>query len=445
MTFDLQSLTELSTLEHLVSTQGVEALLAAFDAALAQTPADARVLKEEGPTVSARTLRLLRRAIELDSDFLREHPEALFQSLYNRLRWYDAPDAAPHYVAQGPSPWENPDAHLHRLAASWRKQREAAGGSAWVESLCPLSGSLDGGDQHYSHDQRVEAVAFSPCGKKLATTSSSDEENLHIWDVVTGKRLRVLEGHDIGEIHGLAWSPDGKKLASGSRAHDARVWDVETGELLHDFQRQEGRVTSVAFSPDGKLLAVGNLGWRVHLFDLESGEKVRTLKGHQQSVLCVAFHPSGRLLASGASDDTVRIWDMTTGAQVASITSNTTPRSIAFSPDGERLAYSALEGVAIAETQHWTPLEGLWGTMGCTDIAWLGTTQLAALAPREVLVLDAHTRDTVWSRAYFPNTSGNALAFSPDRKHFALTESTSVLVSEVHAQPPRRSRAWGNP
>ncbi|WP_342376156.1 WD40 repeat domain-containing protein [Myxococcus stipitatus] len=445
MTFDLQTLTELSTLEHLVSTQGVEALLAAFDTALVQTPADARVPKAEGPTVSARTLRLLRRAVELDADFLREHPEALFQSLYNRLRWYDAPDAAAHYDTQGPGPWENPDAHLHRLAALWRQQREAAGGAAWVESLRPLSGSLDGGDLSLSHDERVEAVAFSPCGKKLATTSSSDEKNIHLWDVATGKCLRVLEGHDIGEILGLAWSPDGRKLASGSRSHDARVWDVETGELLYDFPKQEGRVTSVAFSPDGKVLAVGNLGWRVHLFDMESGEKIRTLKGHQQSVLCVAFHPSGRQLASAASDDTVRIWDMTTGAQVASIATNATPRSIAFSPDGERLAYSVLEGVAIAETRHWTPVEGLWGRMGCGDIAWLGTTHLAMLAPREVLVLDAHTRDTVWSRTYYPSTAGNALAFSPDRKHFALTESTRVLVSEIHAQPPPTLKSQGQP
>ncbi|MFP2924052.1 hypothetical protein ACLESO_02305 [Pyxidicoccus sp. 3LG] len=142
MTHDLASLTELSTLEHLVSTQGVEALLAALDSALAQTPEEARVLREDGPTVGPKTLRVLRKAVALDADFLRAHPEALFQCLYNRLRWYDAPDAAAHYSGEGAKPWSDPEAHLYALAAQWRRQREAAGGAApWVESLLPLRGA----------------------------------------------------------------------------------------------------------------------------------------------------------------------------------------------------------------------------------------------------------------------------------------------------------------
>ncbi|XXF77088.1 WD40 repeat domain-containing protein [Myxococcaceae bacterium GXIMD 01537] len=437
MTLDLQSLTELSTLEHLVSTEGVEALLAALDTALAETSAEARVRKEAGPMVSARTLRVLRKAIALDADFLREHPEALFQSLYNRLRWYDAPDAAAHYVTEAPGPWEDPEAHLHALAALWRRQREAAGGPAWVESLLPLRGALEGVDLYCWHDHPVLAAAFSPCGTKLATGAWSDEENVLVWDVATGRRIQTFAGHHEAEVRGLAWSPDGKKLASGSRAHDARVWDVETGALLQDFTRQEGQVTSVTFSPDGRMLAVGNLGWRVHLFDVESGEKVRTLKGHQQSVLSVAFHPSGRFLASGSSDETVRVWDVATGEQLAKVPANAFAESVAFSPDGERMAFSSDEGVAIVETRDWTRLEGTRGTGRCTHIAWLGTTHLGMHSFARMVVLDAHGGDTVWSRPYLPDTHERALAFSPDRKHFALTAADGgVLVSELHAPPP---------
>ncbi|HEX8440262.1 hypothetical protein [Archangium sp.] len=147
MRLELHSLASLSTLEQLVSTQGVEALLAALDEALARLPPESRLGLEGGPTVGPRTLRILRNALALDAPFLREHPEALFQCLHNRLRWFDAPDTASHFTPGGTGPWSHPEAHLFALAQHWRRQREAHGGSPWLESLLPLPGELESEDQ----------------------------------------------------------------------------------------------------------------------------------------------------------------------------------------------------------------------------------------------------------------------------------------------------------
>lgn len=453
MPHDLASLTELPTLEHLVSTQGVEALLAALDAALARTPKEARVLKEGGLTVGPRTLRVLRKAIALDADFLRAHPEALFQCLYNRLRWYDAPDAASYFSGEGAKPWSDPEAHLYALAAQWRRQRETAGGAPWVESLVPLRGALEGVDEVLWHDAQVLCAAFDPSGRRLATGSWSDGDNVRVWDVATGRSLQVMAGHE-GEVRGIAWSADGKLLASGSRDHDARIWDVETGAQLHALTGQEGQVTSVAFSPDGTLLAVANLGWAVHLFDVATGQKVRTLKGHQQSALSVAFHPSGQWLASGASDDTVRVWDVATGAQLARLDSDTSVGTVAFSPDGEWLAWSALEGVALAKTRNWTRMEGVKGTGRYSQVSWLGTSRLGLLSYNRVEVLEVRDGVTEWTRPYASDGHERGAAFSPDLKHFALTAADGgVLLSELHAPAPptllgeqhRVRNLWGQP
>ncbi|MFY2563167.1 WD40 repeat domain-containing protein [Corallococcus terminator] len=451
MTYDLQSLTELSILEDLVSTQGVAALLATLDEVLARTPPDALVLKEVGPAVSPRTLRILRKAVELDATFLQAHPEALFQSLYNRLRWHDAPDAAAHFEPKGPSPWSAPDAHLFKLAEHWRRQREVDGAAPWVESLLPLRGALESADSFYWHDAQVLCAAYNPAGTRLATGSWADGDNVRVWDVATGECVQVMAGHE-GEVRGIAWSADGTRLASGSRDHDARIWDVATGALLKAFPGQEGQVTSVAFSPDGRLLATGNLGWLVHVFDVDSGGKVKTLEGHEQSVLSLSFHPSGRWLASGASDSTLRIWDTATWTQVTSIDSDGYVDTVEFSPDGEWISWAVFEGIAVADTRTWTRLPGTRGNGRYSQVAWLGTSRLGLLAYNRLEVLEVRDGTVLWSRPYASDGHQRGAAFSPDGKRFALTAvDGGLLVSDLYAsappvllaEPHRMRQLWG--
>lgn len=436
MTAELHSLTDLPTLEQLAATQGLDALDAALGEALARLPEEARVTLEGGPTVSPRTLRLIRSALALDAAFLRAHPEALFQCLFNRLRWFDAPDAEAHFTPTEHAPWSAPEAHLHALAEHWRRQRDARNPGPWLEALRPLRGGLEGREQHFrGHESQVLCVAFSPSGERLASGSWDDGDNLRIWDVATGECTQVLQGHEC-EVLDVAWSPDGKLLATGSRDHDVRLWDATTGALLHELTGQEGRVTSVAFSPNGRIVAAGNLGWVVRLIEVASGEVLRTLEGHEQSVLSVAFHPSGRFLATGASDDTARIWDVETGEQVARIEAEREVASLGFSPDGAWLALVASDGIALVETRGWTRVRTVGGEEAFSQVAWMGNETLGALAYDRLVVLDARSGEVLRSRPQQSDGNEREVAFHPDGRRFALTAADGVVrVSDLASTP----------
>jgi hypothetical protein len=148
--------------------------------------------------------------------------------------------------------------------------------------------------------------------------------------------LLTLKGHK-GEIHSVAFSPDGKRLASGDDAGTLKVWDAASGQELLSSQGHKGQVLSVAFSPDGKRLASAG-GGALRLWDAASGQEVLTLEGLHFPVYSVAFSPDGKRLASLASG-TVKMWNAASGQELLTLTGETDlVYSVAFSPDGRRLA-----------------------------------------------------------------------------------------------------------
>jgi len=183
------------------------------------------------------------------------------------------------------------------------------------------------------HKHAVSAVAFSPDGRLLAT--GSWDTTARLWDAATGNHVRTLPGHE-RPVSAVAFSPDGRLLATGGDT-TARLWDAATGNHVRTLPGHEGVVNSVAFSPDGRLLATGG-DTTARLWDAATRNHVRTLPGHEGVVNSVAFSPDGRLLATGSDDKKARLWDAVTGKWVHTLTNDHSVRSVAFSPDGRLLA-----------------------------------------------------------------------------------------------------------
>jgi WD40 repeat protein len=209
------------------------------------------------------------------------------------------------------------------------------------------------------HPKAVLSVAYSPDGKTLA--SGSDDKTIKLWDVATGQERATLTGHE-REVRSVAFSPDGETLASGSYDGTIRLWDVATGQeraalRVHTaaalaLRGHTASVHSVSYSPDGKTLASGSWPAPIGLWDVATGQERATLTGHERSVnsvvdipaVCsVAYSPDGKTLASASNDGTIKLWDVAGGKEWAALR-HMGHVSVAFSPDGKTLTSGSIDG-----------------------------------------------------------------------------------------------------
>ena len=158
------------------------------------------------------------------------------------------------------------------------------------------------------HTDWVNAVAFSHDGKTLA--SCSQDKSIQLWHVQSYKHIRTFTGHEDG-VNAIVFSPDGRTLASGSSDGTILFWDFNIGELIISPIQLEGQVTSLCYSPDGRLLACGtHKDHAVHVLDAKTGEKLHSYTGHTGHINAVVFSSDGKTVASVSSDCTVLIWDI---------------------------------------------------------------------------------------------------------------------------------------
>lgn len=199
-------------------------------------------------------------------------------------------------------------------------------------------------------------VTFSPNGKAVASSGFG----IKLLNVDTGRDL--VRFPDISEtVASIAFSPDGLTLVSGTvEDGEIQLWDTVTGQekrafrghaVQYEGQEYKREVWCVAFSPDGKTVASGSDDETIKLWNVETGDEISALKGHDYYLFDVAFSPDGALLASSSADRTVKLWDVEGGQLLASLNvmpgDDHGPFSVAFSPTGHQVAAACSDGLVL--------------------------------------------------------------------------------------------------
>jgi WD40 repeat protein len=220
------------------------------------------------------------------------------------------------------------------------------------------------------HDDGVLTIAWSPDGRRLATGSS--DRTVRIWDTNSGSELIVLRGH--GDwVRGVVWSPDGQRLATASSDRTVRIWDTGSGSELAVLHAHDAEIWGVVWSPDGRRLATASRDSTARIWDIKTNCELAVLRGHGDAVRGVAWSPDGRRLATGSYDRTARIWNGHNGGELAVLHGHGRQvQGVAWSPDGRRLATASIDRTArIWDTESGSELVVLHGhDAEVREVAW---------------------------------------------------------------------------